>query len=66
MNAQQALYVVSKEPWWETPPGPDETDDDVNWGYLEQMSDGTFRFNPSTPTQDEIANRKSCRTQSQP
>ncbi len=53
--------LISREPWWERPPRPGESEWDVEWGYLECWSDGTFRFVRERPTPEEIRNRKSCR-----
>lgn len=53
--------VVSREPWWASPPKPGQTDEDLVWGYLERLSSGDFRFNPERPSDDEIRNRKGCR-----
>lgn len=53
--------VISREPWWATPPQPGQGDADVEWGYLVRFSDNTFEFQTDRPTDDEIASRESCR-----
>lgn len=53
--------LISKEPWWAKRPQPGESDADVEWGYLEHYDDGTFNFDPTRPTDEEIRNRKGCR-----
>ena len=55
-------HIVSKEPWWKTPPKPGQTDDDLEWGYLIIYDDGRVEFTEQErPTPAEIANRKGCR-----
>jgi len=53
--------LISREPWWERPPGPGESEWDVAWGFLEYWSDGSFRFVRERPSDEEIKSRKSCR-----
>ena len=56
----ETIELVSREPWWATPPGPGQTEADVAWGYLEIYSDGSFRFDPQRPSDEEIHNRPGC------
>ena len=58
---KQAPRLISREPWWAHPPRPGQSELDVEWGYLETWSDGTFRFVRQRPSDEEIKNRKSCR-----
>jgi len=53
--------LISREPWWAEPPTIFQSEEDITWGYLEYYSDGTWRFDHSRPTDEEIASRKSCR-----
>jgi hypothetical protein len=53
--------LISKEPWWAEPPKPGQAESEVEWGYLELYSDGKFKFDRTTPSQDEILERTSCR-----
>mgnify|MGYP003624869650 CR=1 FL=1 len=57
----EPVKLISREPWWATPPSIFESEDDVVWGYLEHYSDGTWRFTDERPTDEEIRGRKSCR-----
>jgi len=52
--------LVSREPWWAKRPAEGQTDEDVEWGYLEIYDDGTFRYDPTRPSDQEILTRKSC------
>ncbi|RMN07951.1 MULTISPECIES: hypothetical protein [Pseudomonas syringae group] len=55
--------LVSREPWWELPPKVGQNEKDCSWGYLEQYDDGSFRFdNTQRPSDEEIRNRKGCRS----
>ena len=55
--------LVNREPWWELPPKPGQSENDCSWGYLEQYDDGSFSFdNTQRPSDDEIRNRKGCRS----
>ena len=51
---------IHREPWWENPPTPGETEADVTWGYLVTYDNGEVRFLNETPTPEEIINRKGC------
>ena len=53
--------LISREPWWARPPAPGQDERTCDWGWLEIYSDGTFRFDPTRPSDDEIRNRKGCR-----
>lgn len=53
--------LISREPWWAKRPTEGQQDKDVDWGYLEIYDDCSFQFDPTRPTDEEIANRKSCR-----
>ena len=56
--------LISREPWWASPPLPGQGDLDVSWGYLEvyQSPDGVeFVFVDEQPTPEEVKNRKACR-----
>ncbi len=53
--------LISREPWWAQPPSVFETEADITWGYLEYYSDGTWRFDSTRPSDEEIRSRKSCR-----
>lgn len=54
--------IISKEPWWKTPPRPGQGDDELEWGYLITYSDGRVEFTENErPTPEEIAQRKGCR-----
>lgn len=59
--APHAPTLISREPWWAVPPRPDQTEMECDWGWLELWSDGSFRFDPTRPSDEEIANRKACR-----
>ena len=52
--------LLSREPWWAQPPRPGQSEQELQWGYLEHYADGSFRFDPTRPTDEEIRNRKSC------
>lgn len=54
-------HIVSREPWWHMPPLPDQDELTCQWEWLVLWSDGSFTVDPSRPTDEEIANRKSCR-----
>lgn len=53
--------LVSREPWWAEPPRAGQDEAELTWGYLEIYRDGTFRFDPSRPSDEEIRNRPGCR-----
>ncbi len=54
--------IISKEPWWATPPRPGQQDSDLKWGWLIVEEGGVVRFDDSNrPSNEEIANRKACR-----
>ncbi len=36
----EQLSLVSREPWWETPPRPGQDEMTCKWGWLELWSDG--------------------------
>jgi hypothetical protein len=55
------VAMISREPWWAEPPRPGQTESDIEWGYLEFYSDGSFRFVRERPSDSEIERRKSCR-----
>jgi hypothetical protein len=57
----EQLSLVSREPWWETPPRPGQDEMTCKWGWLELWSDGSFRFDASSrPTDEQIKARKGC------
>ncbi|MEE9494434.1 MAG: hypothetical protein V3W04_13790 [Gammaproteobacteria bacterium] len=57
-----AREVSSKEPWWEKPPEPGQTDEDLVWGWLTVYSDGGVVFDTTNPpTNEEILHRSGCR-----
>lgn len=58
---QAAPVLVSREPWWASPPKPGQDELTCDWGWLESWSDGSWRFDPTRPTDEEIRNRKGCR-----
>jgi len=53
--------LVSREPWWAKPPAPGQDETTCEWGRLEIYSDGTFHFDRTRPTDEEIRHRKGCR-----
>ena len=57
--------LVSREPWWHKPPAPGEDEMSCTWVYLELWSDGSFKVDPTRPSDEEIRNRKSCRSEGQ-
>ena len=54
-------YLISRDPWWRTPPIPGQAESELDWGYLEIWSDLSFRFVDERPTDREIQQRKGCR-----
>ncbi len=52
--------LISREPWWAIPPRAGQSEQDLQWGYLEIYADGTFRFDPTRPSDEEIRNRRGC------
>lgn len=58
---EPAGALLSREPWWETPPAPGQSETEVRWGYLEHYENGAFLFVYERPTDAEISSRKSCR-----
>src|SRR3989344_5282800 len=54
--------ILSKEPWWATPPEPGQDELKLEWGWLVHYSEGEprFEFVRERPSDDEIRNRKSC------
>jgi hypothetical protein len=54
-------YLISREPWWRTPPKPGQSELALDWGYLEIWSDMSFRFVAERPSDQEILQRKGCR-----
>lgn len=53
--------VVSREPWWATPPTPGQPEAEIDWGWLVMYDQGPPEFIAERPTDEEISNRKSCR-----
>ena len=53
--------MVSREPWWRTPPGPGQDEMTCVWEWLILWSDGTFTVDSTRPTDAEIRARKGCR-----
>lgn len=53
--------VVSKEPWWATPPQPGQDELEVDWGYLIFFEDCSWLFDDTRPSDQEIKDRKGCR-----
>jgi len=52
--------IISREPWWASPPKNGQSILDMDWGYLEYYSDGSWVFVRERPSDNEILNRKSC------
>ena len=59
--AMSKPYLMSREPWWRTPPKPGQPESELDWGYLEIWSDMSFRFIEERPSDQEIRQRKGCR-----
>ncbi len=57
----QSDDILSREPWWASPPKDGETEADVTWGFLIIYTDGSSAWDSTQPTAVELANRKSCR-----
>ncbi len=55
------MTLISREPWWLEPPKPGQKEQDLHWGYLEIYADGRTVFVDQRPTDQELAERKSCR-----
>lgn len=55
------MALISREVWWFEPPRPGQTEADLRWGFLEIYSDWTMRFVDERPTDQQMAERKSCR-----
>ena len=55
------MALISREVWWFEPPRPGQTEADLRWGFLEIHSDSTMRFVDERPTDQQMAERKSCR-----
>jgi hypothetical protein len=53
--------IISKEPWWANPPVHGQREESIEWGYLLMFSDGTWVFDDTRPSKEEIMGRKSCR-----
>nr|WP_137887627.1 hypothetical protein [Pseudomonas sp. 2FE] len=53
--------LLSREPWWASPPAPGQNEMDLEWGYLEHYDDLEFIFVHERPSDTEIINRKGCR-----
>lgn len=58
---KQEPREINREPWWEFPPKPGQSDEDLVWGYLVTYDDGNVHFISETPTAEEMANREGCR-----
>lgn len=58
---QPQVILVSREPWWAVPPMPGQSVMELEWGYLEVYSDGSFHFDGERPTDEEISGREGCR-----
>jgi len=55
--------LISREPWWASPPKPGQDEMTCAWGWLEFYSDNSFNFdNSSRPTDEQIKERKGCHT----
>ena len=52
--------ILSKEPWWEQPPKPGQTESDLEWGYLLFYEDRSFEFLDERPSDEELQGRSSC------
>ena len=52
--------LLSREPWWAAPPNAGQDELELEWGWLEIYSDGSFNFDETRPTDDEIKNRPGC------
>ena len=52
--------ILSKEPWWEQPPKPGQTEADLRWGYLLIYDDRSFEFLDERPSEAELQARSSC------
>jgi hypothetical protein len=55
------MRLISREPWWLKPPQPGQNEQDLHWGYLEIYADGSTKFVDERPSDQELAERKSCR-----
>lgn len=55
------MALISREVWWYEPPKPGQTEADLHWGFLEVYSGGETRFVDQRPTDQQMAERKSCR-----
>lgn len=55
------MGLISREVWWYEPPKPGDTEETLRWGFLEIYSDGRTVFVDKRPTDQEMAERKSCR-----
>jgi len=53
--------LVSREPWWRSPPKPGQDEMTCVWEWLEVWSDGQFTVDHTRPSDEEIRARKSCR-----
>jgi hypothetical protein len=58
--------LISREPWWAKPPAPGQDELSLEWGYLEVYENLEFRFVPIRPSDEEIRQRKGCRTIAEP
>ncbi len=46
--------------WWKYPPMPNQSDEDIEWGFLQFFNDGKCKFVDQRPTDEEIRDRKTC------
>ena len=46
--------------WWKYPPKPEQTDSDIEWGWLIFFNDGDCEFRDERPSDNEIAMRTTC------
>ena len=53
--------LVSREPWWQSPPKPGQDEMTCVWEWLEVWLDGTFTVDHTRPSGEEIRARKCCR-----
>lgn len=46
--------------WWKYPPKPGDTENDIEWCYIEIDEKGFTRFIDERPSDEEIRTRSSC------
>lgn len=60
MGDQDQLVVTERLVWWKHPPKLNQTDAEIEWGFLQFYDNGTYAFIDERPTDDEIRTRTSC------